>query len=107
MPILLSASTTATWIGALQLGHGALRNQQRAHVGSGRRADPAILSRAQHVSGIGKQSRDPNRAGCLIHLAIREVELPVVRIDRAVRQNQFQPQSFRLRVQGGLRENRR
>jgi hypothetical protein len=68
-------------VGALQLGHGAVRDEQRALFGSGGGANPALLSGAQEISETGKNARYANGTSALIDLPIREVERPVVRID--------------------------
>src|SRR5229473_5394650 len=84
---------------ALQLGYSPLRDQQRALLGSGGGANPAILSGAQKVSRVWKKARYTDGASALVDLAIREVEIPILRIDGPVRQNELQPQLLPLRVQ--------
>ncbi len=87
-------------IAALKLVDRALRNQQRAGLHSQRRADPAVLAGPQSVSRIREQSRHPDGAGPDVHLAIREIEGPALRIDGPIRQNQLQPQLLPLRRPG-------
>src|SRR5439155_26526899 len=53
-------------IAALQLGHGALRHQQRPRRGANGESDPGILTRTQRVIGIGKQGRNADRAGARV-----------------------------------------
>ena len=101
---LVRAVDHGNLIGALQLGDGALRDQQGALAGfwSPRELWPYCPG-TQNVSGIGKQSGQPDRAGALIHLAVGEEELAGLRIDRAVGQDQLELQSSGLRVPAGLR----
>ena len=49
------------------------------------------------LSGFGKQSRHADGAGFDVDLAIREVEVPVLRIDRPIRQNELQIANFSSR----------
>src|SRR3954471_21905679 len=78
-------------IAGLELGYGTLRHQQ--HLLAHRRlgADASVLTRPEHVAGIGKQGADPDRAHLRIHLAIDRLDAPLARIHRAVGEHQVQP----------------
>ena len=78
----------------LELRHGALRHEERARFHLGKHANPRELSRAQNISGIRKQRRDPERAGPHIDLVVFGEQLTGVRIRGAVRQDQFEAQLF-------------
>src|SRR5271163_3621958 len=79
-------------IAPLQLRDGTLRYKQRIRLVADNRANLAITAGPQNISGIGEQPGDANCAGAHVDLAICEVEAALVRIIRAVRQNQLEAQ---------------
>src|SRR6266487_3732813 len=79
-------------IAALQLRDRPLRHEQSTLLRSGRRPDFGIPSRAQKVSRVGKHPGDLDRARVRIHLAIREVNPPGVRMGYPVRQDEIERQ---------------
>src|SRR5262249_51731527 len=80
-----------------------LWNQQRVLIRSGGGTHPAILPRAQNISGIRKERREPDRSGGLIHLTVGERELSGVPIHCSVSQHQIEWEPFRLGLPAGLR----
>jgi len=82
-------------ITALQLTDGALRNKQRVALGCGYRTDATVLSRTQHVSGLGNipamriapvldQPGDPQRRNFPFpDMNFRRIELVQVRSGHA------------------------
>src|SRR5579872_5157021 len=72
-------------------------------LGGDNRAHFGIAAGPQNTSRIGEQPGQPNCAGTLVDLAVREVERALVGIGRAVRQNELQVQSFARRFAAGLR----
>src|SRR5947207_1406491 len=87
---LVTPTPNGDRIYALQLRDGSLRHQQRLVVGTRHRADTSTLPGSQDIAGIWKNSRQPDGAGFLIHLPVREIETSFFRIGAAVRQDQFQ-----------------
>src|SRR4029077_9740358 len=79
-------------IAALQLRHSTLRHKQGILLESHSRANLAVPAWTQNISRIRKKPGDPNCARTLIYLAVRKVERALVRIARAIRQNQFEAQ---------------
>src|SRR5690242_10118650 len=77
-------------IAALQLRHGALWHHQRVVFRARDRADAAKLSRTKHVAGIRKHARESNRARLRIDLPIGEEKTSLLRIRRAVGENQVE-----------------
>ena len=84
-------------IAALLLVHGGLRNQQGILLHANHGADLAVLPGTQDIAGIWKQSGQLDRAGVLIHLAIREIEFAFLRIGGSIGEDELQlPVIFRL-----------
>ena len=77
-------------VDSLQLIHGALRDEQGSLLDSGCGSHPTVLAGTQDVSGIGEESGHPDGAGPDVHLAIRKIELPLVRIGGAIGENQLE-----------------
>ena len=54
------------------------------------RPHPAVLPGTQAIAGIREQPRQPDGAGPDVDLAVREIELALVRIGDAIGENQFE-----------------
>src|SRR5215472_8735193 len=79
-------------IAALKFRNRALWDQKRTLSDVGRGPDSSIPPGAQNVLWVWKSSSDSNRAGCLINLAVRESDEPLMRIGIPVGQDQFERQ---------------
>ena len=77
---MLSGVGDAQLKAALELGHRALRHQQRVLPHGGLRAHAAVLAGAQDVAGIGEDRADADRAHLRIDLAIDGEHRPAMRI---------------------------
>src|SRR5436190_1695714 len=84
---LVTTAHNSDLIVALQLRDGALRHQQRLVFRTRHRADTSVLPGSQEIAGVWKNSRQPDGAGFLIHLPVREIETSFFRIGAAVRQD--------------------
>ena len=87
-------------VAALQFRHRALRHQQRVWPGINLHANAGELAGAQGVIRIRKQSFHPQCAGGPPDFPIGRVDLSFERIDRAVGENQFDPQLLELFAPG-------
>ena len=79
----------------LHLRHRALRDQQRPLLRLHGRPDGSVLAGAQQVTGVGEERPDPHRAGLHVHLPVRQGDLPLVGVDGAVGEDQFERYGLR------------
>src|ERR1700733_5272034 len=85
-------------IAALKFCNRTLRDQEGILLDSRLRTHFAVSAGAQNIPRVWKQPRDPDRAGALIHFAIREVDLPPLWIGRTVSQDQRERHQLPLRL---------
>src|SRR5262245_12907073 len=74
---------------ALQLGHGALRNQHRFRNGRDGEADAPVASGTQQVVRVRKDPRDPDGSGCGVDFSIGERNRPRAFVDASIREHQL------------------
>src|SRR5262249_52442381 len=86
---LVVAAHDGYLIAALQLGDGALRNQQGSRGCAYREADASVSARAKKRVGIWKDAGDPNRPCRLIDFAIGEGDPSDVFVNGAIPEEQL------------------
>src|SRR5262245_2640197 len=89
-------------VGTLQLGHRSLGNEQRVRFKTGRGSNATVLTGSEKISGVRKQTTEPNRPGLLIDFAIGDKELALFREDCSVGKDQLQLEILLSRVPSTL-----
>ncbi len=84
-------------IAALLFVDGGLGNQQGVLLHSDHGAHLAVLPGPENIAGIRKERRQLDRAGILIHLAIRKIEFTWMRICGSVSEDELQFPVLRVR----------
>jgi len=79
---------------SLQLGNGALRNDQGVFLCANDSANSAIATGPQNVCRIWEQASEADGPGAFVDLAIGEIKRALVRVYRTVGQNELKTEGF-------------